>query len=164
MKKIYLFIIICCLTIFYNKILAQNGIVVTGINTSASNGQVSYSVGQVNYTTTKTNNGTISTGVQQAFEIFITLGMDENGIKLSSPNVQAYPNPTNNFLTLSIENYKPENISFEVFDMQGKIVLAKTADGKNTSISLSNLTNGTYFIKVIHANTPIKTFKIIKNQ
>ncbi len=54
-------------------------------------------------------------------------------------------------------------MSYQLFDMQGKILKSKKITGKQTDIVMGNLVPATYFVKVIQRNKEIKTFKIIKN-
>ena len=140
---------------------AQESINVTGSNALGSGGSASYSVGQVVYTTNTGTNGSVAQGVQQAFEISVVTGLEEaKGINLS---VTAYPNPTNDFLTLSIGEFDISNLSYQLYDMNGKLLQKEKITGNQTSIVMSNLLPSTYFVKVIQGNKEVKTFKIIKN-
>ena len=141
---------------------AQTAVPATGGNASGSGGTVSYSVGQVVYTTnTGGSNGTVAQGVQQPFEISVITGLEEaKGISLS---LSAYPNPTTDFLNLKVENYDNTNLSYQLFDMNGKLLESKKITGNQTSIVMSNLVPATYFVKVTESNKEVKTFKIIKN-
>jgi len=140
---------------------AQTAVPATGGNASGSGGSVSYSVGQVVYTTNTGANGSVTQGVQQPFEISVITGLEEaKGISLS---VSAYPNPTTDFLNLKVENYDNTNLSYQLFDISGKLLESKKITGNHTSIVMSNLVPATYFVKVTESNKEVKTFKIIKN-
>jgi hypothetical protein len=140
---------------------AQETIPATGGNALGSGGSMSYSVGQVVYTTNTGTNGSVAQGVQQPYEISIVIGIEEaKGIKLT---ISAFPNPTTDFLTLKVENYDKENLSYQLFDMQGKFLENKKITDNQTSIVISNLVPATYFVKVTEGNKEVKTFKIIKN-
>ena len=140
---------------------AQTSVNATGGNASGSGGSVGYSVGQVVYTTNTGPNGSVAQGVQQPYEISVVTGIDEaKGINLS---VSAYPNPTTDYLTLSISEFDVSNLSYQLYDMQGKLIQNEKITGTQTSIGMSNLVPATYFVKVIQGNKEVKTFKIIKN-
>ena len=140
---------------------AQESINATGRDASGSGGSASYSVGQVVYTTNTGTNGSVAQGVQQPFEISVVTGLEEaKGINLS---VTAYPNPTTDYLTLSIGEFEISNLSYQLYDMNGKLLQSEKITGNQTSIVMSNLVPATYFIKVIQNNKEVKTFKIIKN-
>ncbi len=140
---------------------AQESVNTTGSNASGSGGSVSYTVGQVVYTTNTGTNGSVAQGVQQPYEISVVTAIEEaKGINLS---VSAYPNPTTDFLNLKVENYDNTNLSYQLFDMNGKLLETKKIEGNQTSIVMSNLVPATYFVKVTESNKEVKTFKIIKN-
>ena len=140
---------------------AQTSINATGSNASGSGGSVSYSVGQVVYTTHTGTSGSVAEGVQQPYEISVVTGLEEaQSINLS---VTAYPNPTTDYLTLRIDEFEISNLSFQLYDMNGKLLQNEKITGNQTSIVMSNLLPATYFVKVIQGNKEVKTFKIIKN-
>ena len=140
---------------------AQTSVNATGGNASGSGGSASYSVGQLAYTTNTGTNGSVSEGVQQPFEISVVTGIEEaKGINLS---VTAYPNPTTDYLTLSIGEFDISNLSYQLYDMNGKLLQNAKITGNQTSIVMSNLVPANYFVKVIQGNKKVKTFKIIKN-
>lgn len=141
---------------------AQESVNATGGNASGGGGSVSYSVGQAVYTTNTATSGSLSEGVQQPYEISVVTFVEEaKGINLS---VSAYPNPTNDYLTLSIGEFDISNLSYQLYDMNGKLLQNEKITGNQTSIVMSNLVPATYFVKVIQGNKEVKTFKIIKTQ
>ncbi|HOK75763.1 MAG TPA: T9SS type A sorting domain-containing protein [Bacteroidales bacterium] len=143
------------------ELQAQTSLNATGGNISGSGGSASYSVGQVVYTTSSGANGSATQGVQQPYEISVVTAIEEaKGISLV---VSAYPNPTSNYLVLNIEEFEILNLSYQLYDIQGKLLKNEKITGNQTSIEMSNLIPGTYFLKVIQANKEVKTFKIIKN-
>lgn len=139
---------------------SQNATTTAGGNASGSGGTVSYSVGQVLYTTNTGSNGSVSKGVQQPFEISTVLGIEDNKISL---NLKAYPNPTSDYLILSIDKIEIGSFNFQLFDISGKLFVSKFITSPNEIIHMESLANATYFLKVIRNNAEVKTFKIIKN-
>lgn len=141
---------------------AQESVNATGGNASGGGGSVSYSVGQVLYQTHTGTNGTVSEGIQQPYEISVVTGLEEaKGVNLS---VSAYPNPTTDYLTLRIDEFDISSLSYQLYDINGKLLLNEKITGNQTSIVMSNLVPSTYFVKVIQGNKEVKTFKIIKTQ
>jgi len=139
---------------------AQESVNATGGNASGSGGSVSYSVGQGVYKTHTGTSGSVAEGVQQPYEISVVTGIEEaKGIKLT---VSAYPNPTTDYLTLTINEFETSNLLYQLYDMQGKLLESKKIDGNQTSIVMSNFVPAAYFLKVIQNNKEVKTFKIIK--
>lgn len=140
---------------------AQTSVNATDGDVSGSGGSVSYSVGQVVYTTHTGTSGSVAEGVQQPYEISVVTGLEEaQSINLS---VTAYPNPTTDYLTLRIDEFEISNLSFQLYDMNGKLLQNEKITSDQTSIVMSNLLPATYFVKVIQGNKEVKTFKIIKN-
>ena len=140
---------------------AQTSVNATGGSASGSGGTLSYSVGQVVYTTNAGTSGSVVQGVQQPYEISVVTAIEEaKGINLS---VTTYPNPTTDFLQLTVESEKLKDLSYQLFDMNGKLLQNEKITSNQTSIVMSNLVPATYFIKVIQGNKEVKTFKIIKN-
>ena len=140
---------------------AQTAVPATGGNATGDGGKVSYSVGQVVFTTNKGTNGSLAQGVQQPFEISVVTAIEEDkGINLT---VLAYPNPTIDYLTLKIDELEISYLSYQLFDMNGKLLQSEKITSNQTSIVMSNLVPSTYFVKVTESNKEVKTFKIIKN-
>jgi hypothetical protein len=148
-----------CLFGFGIAIQAQQTISGSGGNAAGKGGTVSYTVGQVDYIT-NTGGGTVTQGVQQPYEILIATGIEE--AKNIILECSVFPNPASRFLKLKIENYKLKNLSYQLYDMNGKLLESKTVDNNETTISIENIVPSTYFLKVTDNNKEVKAFKIIK--
>ena len=158
MKKTFLIVIVNILSIIYLQ--AQDAVVSTGGDASGSGGTAAYSVGQVIYTTNTSSSGTISEGVQQAYEIY-SVGIIETKLNIS---LLIFPNPTNNKITLQIQDYNNEKLTYHLFDVQGKLLINKAIISNQTQINMSDLPSATYFINVVsQENKKVQSFKIIKN-
>ena len=138
---------------------AQEMVPATGGDASGSGGSSSYTVGQVVYTTSTGTNGSVAQGVQQPYEISTTVGIEVAEINLE---LIAYPNPTNNALTLNIGNYNNEKLTYQLYDMQGKLLASKQVVNDKTTIDMQDLPENTYLLNVLDNNSLIKTFKIVK--
>jgi len=158
--------VILLLVLGFTGLQAQESVNATGGNASGNGGSASYSVGQVVYTTNLGTNGSVAQGVQQPFEISVVTGIEE--AKEISLTVTAYPNPTTDYLTLRINdnvqtNHDLSQLSFQLYDMNGKLLQNEKITENETSIAMNCLVPATYFVKVIQGNKELKTFKIIKN-
>ena len=131
----------------------------TGGDASGSGGSVAYSVGQIVYTTSTGTSGSVAQGVEQAYEIS-SVGIKETALNIS---LSIFPNPTSEYLTLKVEDYNNEALSYSLLDEQGKLVLNEQITNQVTQVAMSNLARGAYFINVLQENKKIQTFKIIKN-
>lgn len=141
------------------SLYSQSNTVSAGGQATGAGGSISYSIGQINYNTTTAGGISISEGLQSPYEISIVTGIEESNINLSA---SVYPNPSTDFLILNIDNNKLENFTYELIDLQGKLVISKKIEKNQTSISIVELTNAIYFINVLNNNKQIKQFKIIK--
>lgn len=138
---------------------AQENTVATGGEANGSGGSASYTTGQIVYTKKTGTGGSESQGIQQPYEITVTTGIDETGIDLV---INVYPNPTVDYLTLKIESDELETISYQLIDVQGKVIETKKITTNSTNINVEALPNSTYFLNIIENNKPVKTFNIIK--
>jgi hypothetical protein len=156
----YLLIFLFPFTFVLSSAIAQETIPITGGNATGSGGSVSYTIGQTFYMTNTGSNGSVAEGVQQPFEISVVIGIEEaSGITLLC---SAYPNPTSDFLTLKVENFNFSDLSFQLFDTNGKLMETKKIESNESTISMTNLVTATYFLKIIQSKQEIKMFKIIK--
>jgi len=142
------------------QLQAQQSVNPSGGEAIGTGGTVSYTIGQVDYMSYNGSNGSVSEGVQQPFEISVTSVNDAAGISL---NVKAYPNPTQGDLWLTIEELDIKNLSYQIFDYNGKLVFSEPIRDNQTHISMQKYASAIYFIQIIGADSEIKIFKIIKN-
>jgi spore coat protein U-like protein len=146
---------------------AQQATTATGGDASSSGGTVAYSVGQVVYTVNTDFTGSVNQGVQQPYEV-LTVGVRETELNIS---LSVFPNPTATDLTLNISNYNNEELSYQIFDMHGKLLGDGQVTAQQTQIKTANLPSSTYFVNVLTQENPsagtssekIQSFKIIKN-
>lgn len=140
---------------------AQEAVATAGGNASGTNGNVSYTVGQVVYTTNTGTTGSVAQGVQQPFEIQTVLGADNFNIKLQ---LSVYPNPTTNWLQLEVRNTDFSNLSYQLFDLNGRMILNEKITAETSFIQMERLPAAIFLLKVVSNNKEVKTFKIIKKE
>jgi hypothetical protein len=139
---------------------AQQSVNASGGVATGSGGTVAYSIGQVVYTTNTGSSGSVTQGVQHAYEIF-SVGIKETTLNIS---LTAFPNPTTENLTLQISDFNNEKLAYQLFDMQGKLLSNGQLTAEQTQINTSSLPPATYFINVVNQeNKKVQSFKIIKN-
>ena len=139
--------------------LGQNSVNAVGGDVYNNTGSVSFSIGQVAIENTINTTGSISQGVQQAFEI-TTLNLEENKLNLS---LSAYPNPTQTQLILHIGNFNQEKLKYNIVSSEGKLLSQGNIQTIETIIDLQQIPKAMYFIEVQEESTKIQTFRIIKN-
>ncbi len=94
---------------------------------------------------------------------FLVSGISElNGKTLNS---SIYPNPTKDVFQLKVDNtvlLNTQSISYQIIDMQGRLIEKKKIEVELTDIIVSNLPSSIYFLKIIQKNKEVKILKIIK--
>jgi hypothetical protein len=172
---------------FCTKSYSQKTILSSGKDASGSGGSVSYSIGQVTYLFNTGNAGSEAQGIQQPYEISVVqviknaniLKIDNSyPIEFSSSAIAsddnekfinlkcvAYPNPTIDILTLTVEFIEKGNINlkYQLFDLNGKLIESKKIENNSTNIEMYHLVPAIYILSVIKGNKSVKTFQIIKN-
>jgi hypothetical protein len=161
MKKMILSVCCCFLGLGATTVFAQNGLVAAGGMATGTGGNVSFSMGQVFYSSPSSTTHNLVQGMQQPYEISTLTGLDKSvqGINLVAT---VYPNPIVESLTLKVENGKWKNLSYSLFDGQGRLMLSGQLSGEETRIDVSALSNSNYFLKVSEESQLIKTFQILK--
>tara|TARA_B110000971_G_C20039988_1_gene517418 strand:- start:1807 stop:2277 length:471 start_codon:yes stop_codon:yes gene_type:complete len=155
MKTITLIMFILLLT---NNTYSQNTPLSSGGVANGSGGSSSYSVGQLVYTT-NTGSGTVTQGVQQSFELFMLSNTELTTVNLTAVT---YPNPISGYVILAVSDANLTNLSYILYDIQGRAVAKGLATQSKTQIEMQSLATGTYLLKVNQNNQELKTFKIIK--
>ncbi|MBU3658522.1 MAG: T9SS type A sorting domain-containing protein [Flavobacteriales bacterium] len=144
---------------FSNLLLSQQGTVGAGGNINSPTGSVSFSVGQVSDRTISNSNYIISEGIQQAYEIY-TLSTSELTFKF---DVKIFPNPTADILKVSFSNESKQETEFQIYDLNGSMLLNEHTSNENIDLNMSNFAPGSYLLKLYSSNQIINSYKIIKN-
>ena len=152
----FLFLLFSATIVYSQQSLTTAGGEATGIGTA------SYSIGQVAYSNNTGSNGSVSQGVQQVYTIVDVVDL-VGGLATINLELAAYPNPTNNALTLNIGNYNNQNLTYRLCDMQGKLLDSKKVNNRSTEIGMQDLPASTYLLNIVDQESLIKTFRIIKN-
>ena len=142
-----------------NGLYAQQVILASGSEAAGSGGFSSYSVGQLFYTTNMASNGSVSQGVQQAFEFQTISNKTPIGVNLMAV---PYPNPTTDYVVLKIADNALDNLGYTLYDLNGKFIVSKPITTASTQIRMQHLVIGIYLLKVTQKYKTLKIFKIIK--
>ncbi|MFI1771290.1 T9SS type A sorting domain-containing protein [Thalassobellus citreus] len=144
---------------------AQSAVVASGGEAIGVGGTASYSIGQICYEMIVDGTGnTVTSGVQQPYEIFEELGVDTN----ISIDIALFPNPTSNYLTLRIDKTyfyanEQESLKLELSDINGRLIRREIIQENVVTLNLESLEQATYFFNIIKGNQYIKAFKVVKN-
>jgi hypothetical protein len=164
MKRSYhiqqVIIVFCLVSFGLRAVVAQENTDALGGMAYGTGGSVSYSIGQIDYESASGTGGSITEGLQQPYEIMVISGIEDNDINLA---FAVFPNPTADFVVLSIQNANTLNMTYALLDIEGKLIEKQEVNGSQTTIAMKDLANGIYFIKVLNKSTEVKIFKVIKN-
>lgn len=134
----------------------------SGNDASGRSGSVTYSIGQVFYTYIGSSVYNVAQGIQHK-ESSESLSTSDNTVE---PPIEifVFPNPTTDYVTLNMEGLENENEpqSYQLYDLQGRLLIQNTIKQTETQINLSQLNSSIYLLQVYSNNKVLKTFKIIK--
>ncbi len=104
------------------------------------------------------------TELASAFQnALLNLGVDKPAVN-NSINIEVYPNPTKDYLSLKLSNIDPVGVELSVLDVLGNIVLDNSSivsSGNISNINIASLSPGLYFIKLISVEKTVYS-KFIK--
>ncbi len=96
-------------------------------------------------------------------QVFFTAGT--NDLNIFVANVNIYPNPSNGVFSLNISNITTEELTIDVMDMKGVILLSENLGAINnqlvTLLDLTNLSAGNYILR-LNANGKTGWASLIK--
>ena len=83
-------------------------------------------------------------------EILNTLGFNE--YEIANWDVNIFPNPSRDFLNITINGSKSKDIKYTILNSLGKIIYQQTGTFKRHQINIENLSTGNYFLIVEQDN------------
>ena len=152
MKKstIVLFSLLSTLSVSAQEVVATQG-------DSYSNGDVSmdFTIGEVIINTGTDGTNDITQGFHQTNWYFV-------GLVDHSPSYEAtiFPNPTSEVLNIRTSTFA--NVTYTLYDAQGKLVMQNILSAEQTPIQVSQLAPGSYSLTLNNQTQNLKTFKLIK--
>jgi len=143
--------------LFYtNQTNAQQIISAGGDNFTNSTLSVSWTIGEPITETVSNSSNILTQGFHQSkLNITEIYNINSEGVSIS-----LFPNPTQDFVNLKVEDY--ENLSFQLFSFNGKLIQTNKLFSEKTEIKMNNLSASAYFLKIFKGTKLIKTYQIIK--
>jgi hypothetical protein len=153
MKPVILLLLMLCVS----SLQAQQVVATQGGSFSNSGGSISFTIGEGVAQTLAGDTKTLTQGFQQStISVFMMSEPDQD------PAITVYPNPVTQFLILKIVREDLVDLQYEVFDINGIMLIRKMVEAPETTIDLKQLPGGMYIIRIREGLTEIKSFKIIK--
>jgi len=157
MRITHFFYACLCLLFSTFQLFAQQGFTAAGGEVNSSNGSVSYSYGQIDYQNYDNQDGKITEGIQQPFEILTSTVINSD----YDISVDLFPNPTTRTITLSFGEIN-QQLFYQLIDLNGRIILSEKIRELQTEIDLDRLVPSVYFINILDKDKIQKSFKILK--
>lgn len=145
----------------------QNAVISAGGDLNNGNGSISFSIGQIIISSPIGNNGSVSHGVQQPYEISEITGIyANNDVNI---DIAIYPNPAIDELHIEFTDrlLATNKTFFQIFDSKGNLFKSQKVNDTKSALKMEALASGTYILRIIQipeSLSPkiIKAFKIIK--
>jgi hypothetical protein len=135
----------------------QNALSAAGGHFKSSGGSTSFTVGQVAYVLKKGTGFYLNEGVQQVYTKKTTPVEELVYLK----EVQLYPNPTQETMTLILSSKEDIQVRYTIMDYLGKEIRNGNILSEKSEISLRDLPSGNYFIS-LKSKKEIRIFKMVK--
>jgi len=135
----------------------QNALSAAGGHFKTSGGLTSFTVGQVAYVLKKGTGSYLNEGVQQVYTKKTTPIEELVYLK----EVQLYPNPTQETMTLILSSKEDIQVRYTIMDYLGKEIKNGNILSEKSEISLRDLPSGNYFIS-LKSKKEIRIFKMVK--
>lgn len=146
----------------YWPLQAQHVVNSSGGDISGAGGSASYSAGQVAYNTHYDAGGTVSEGVQQAYEIYVSVEEEFDNMALKC---RVYPNPAKNRLNIKLENFSHDPVFYQFYDLNGRFISSREKlKQSKTELDITHIPQGIYYLRIYNNTKVIKSFKIIKTK
>jgi len=139
------------------SVSAQEVVATQGDSYSNASGNIDFTIGEVIINTGTYGNNDLTQGFHQTNWNFL-------GVEDFVPSYEAtiFPNPTSEVLNIRISTF--ENVTYTLYDAQGKLVMQDKLSAEQTAIPVSQLAAGSYSLTLNNRTQNLKTFKLIKQQ
>jgi hypothetical protein len=150
--------ILLCILVASGVTSAQEVISTQGDTYTTGSAIVDFTIGEVVINTVTDGTNDITQGFHQTTWNFASIE-DHN----TAYEVIVFPNPTEDILNIEAPIFK--DVSYILYDAQGRVVLNNTLIDKQTALDVRAFAPGNYSLVLLSKEQrPLKTFKLIKQQ
>jgi len=134
---------------------AQEVVATQGDSYSNGTANIDFTIGEVVINTGTDGTNDITQGFHQTNWNFL-------GVEDHAPSYEAtiFPNPTSEVLNIRTSTF--ENVTYTLYDAQGKMVMQDKLLANQTPIQVSQLAPGSYSLTLNNETQNLKTFKLVK--
>lgn len=138
-------------------VTAQEVVATQGESYSNASANIDFTIGEVIIDTGTDGTNDLTQGFHQTNWNFL-------GVEDFAPDYEAsiFPNPTSDVLNIRTSSF--ENVTYTLYDAQGKLVMQNILSAEQTPIQVSQLDPGSYSLTLNNETQNLKTFKLIKQQ
>ena len=143
------------------NVTAQEVVSTQGDSYVTSIGSIDFTLGEVIINTETDGSHDLTQGFHQTNWNFL-------GVEDFAPDYEAsiFPNPTSDILNIKSSSF--ENVTYTLYDAQGKLVLQSNLTAEVTPVQVSHLASGSYSLQLTFEEgkeiaSKSKTFKLIKS-
>ena len=138
------------------SVSAQEVVSTQGDSYSNASANIDFTIGEVIIDTGTDGTNDITQGFHQTNWNFV-------GVEDFAPNYEAiiFPNPTSDVLNIRTSSF--ENVTYTLYDAQGKLVMQDILSAEQTPIQVGQLAPGSYSLTLNNETQNLKTFKLIKH-
>ena len=143
------------------NLTGQTSVNTCGGDGTGNGGSVAFSIGQVFFQVVEDQQISFSEGVQQAFEISIVDGIEEED-PLSFV-ISAFPNPSMDVLHIELKDEFTGSVMFQVHDAIGNLIQEGEVSTSKFTIQTTDWSGGAYYLHVYNTDSlQSSTLKFIK--
>ena len=137
------------------SVSAQEVVSTQGESYSNGSAKIDFTIGEVVINTGTDGTNELTQGFHQTNWNFV-------GLEDYAPDYQAtiFPNPTQDVLNIRTSTF--ENVTYTLYDAQGKLVIQNILTAEQTPIQVSQLAPGSYSLTLNNATQNLKIFKLVK--
>lgn len=137
------------------SVSAQEVIATQGDSYTNASANIDFTIGEVIIATGTDGTNDITQGFHQTNWNFL-------GVEDFAPSYEAtiFPNPTSDVLNIKTSTF--ENVTYTLYDAQGKLVMQNILSAEQTPIHVSQLAPGSYSLTLNNETQNLKTFKLVK--
>ena len=139
------------------SVSAQEVVSTQGESYSNASANIDFTIGEVVINTGTDGTNELTQGFHQTNWNFV-------GLEDFAPDYKAtiFPNPTQDVLNIRTSTF--ENVTYTLYDAQGKLVIQNILTAEQTPIQVSQLAPGSYSLTLNNETQNLKTFKLVKTQ
>jgi hypothetical protein len=139
------------------SVSAQEVLSTQGESYSNASTKIDFTIGEVVINTGTDGTNDLTQGFHQTNWNFL-------GVEDFAPDYQVtlFPNPTQDVLNIKTSVF--ENVTYTLYDAQGKLVIQNILSAEQTPIQVSRLAPGSYSLTLNNESQNLKTFKLVKIQ